>query len=238
MAIWSSISISMNELLRKRAIAVMNKLMSHPSAKPFIAIPENEDRHGSSIDLGSILSSLREKKYKKFDCWLADVEQCWTNAERKRAANPGDSDASYEYALAEQNRRIFAKEMHYIEMLYPQKWGTEIVKLRSRIAEIMSDPPPKVRIGAPSIKAIIAKQCHGQIFSEHEMQCFVEAAEKMETDEQNTEMTKIITELQPDLLDNSSDNYFDVSKLRAITFNALRAYVKAELEKIGQKYPE
>jgi hypothetical protein len=52
------------------------------------------------------------------------------------------------------------------------------------------------------------------------------------------EMLRIINELQPDLQAEGNGTAFDVSKLSPRTLTALKTYVKAVLEKKGQKYPE
>lgn len=228
----------MNELLRKRAIMVMDKLMSHPSTAPFRTISENENKSGSIADLNSIIQRLRENQYATLDIWTADVERCWSHAERKRGKDIDNQMIVYELMLAEENRRIFEKERHIlIDLLSPKNWGTEVVRLRTQIAKIMAIPPPKV-LCDPSTCANLAKQEHVETFSEHELHCFVEASQKLETEEQNTELIQIIREMQPELLDASSNNMFDVSKLSVATFKVLRTYVKSELEKIGEKYPE
>jgi hypothetical protein len=60
----------------------------------------------------------------------------------------------------------------------------------------------------------------------------------LDTDEESNEMLRIIDELQPDLQGAGQQFYFDVSKLSSRTLSALRTYVKAALEKKGEKYPE
>ena len=133
---------------------------------------------------------------------------------------------------------LFEKEKHSLDILSPLNWGNELIRLRTRIADVMSNPPPKVKPCASSFVTSKITKSATQTVSEHELRCFVEASEKMETDEQNTEMMRIMKELQPELLESSSHNWFDVSKLELSTFNALRTYVKAQLEQKGEKYPE
>jgi hypothetical protein len=90
----------MNELLRKRAIAVMDRIMSHPSTIPFHQLSVSDsDGPESAIDLWSIRLRLQTNRYTKLQLWLNDVEQCWLNAERRIAQNPID-DAQQELVLA------------------------------------------------------------------------------------------------------------------------------------------
>ena len=228
----------MNELLRKRAIAIMNRLMGHPSASPFISMPDSMNDNGMVMDLSSIKDRLQEHKYPKLQSWLTDVEQCWINAETKNAENPNDKKTSQELVLAEQNRRLFEKEKRTIDILSANNWGNEVIRLKGRITDIMSTPPPKIKqFASPLLNNKVAKPAATPL-SEQELKCFVEASGKMDTEEENAEIIRIIKEMQPDLLDESSDNWLDVSKLNPATLNALRCYVKSELEKKGEKYPE
>ena len=228
----------MNELLRKRAIAVMDRLMQHPSVRPFISMPDSVSENGLDMNLSSIKYRLQENKYTKLQSWLADVEQCWANAEAKNAENPNDKKAAQEVVLAEHNRRLFDKEKRSIDLLSANNWGSEVVRLRGHIADIMNEPPPKVKQFVSAMLSVKTPKPAAAPASEEELKRFVEAAEKMDTDEENNEMMRIITDMQPDLLEGATNNRFDVSKLNAVALNALRTYVKAELEKRGEKYPE
>ncbi|OHT04377.1 Bromodomain containing protein [Tritrichomonas foetus] len=229
----------MNELLRKRAIDVVDRLMSHPSTKHFITFsnPSEIDSDAESMDLSSIRQRLVENKYNKLQLWLNDVEQCWATVEKRNAENPTENSQN-ELVLAAENRRLFEKEKRAIDILSAHNWGNELVRLRSRIFDIMIDPPPKVKSFASSfINSNIVKANQPSI-SEHELKCFVEASEKLTSEEDNNELYRIVSEFQPDLITNSADLWFDVSKLNHQTFNALRNFIKAAFEKIGQKYPE
>lgn len=228
----------MNELLRKRAIAVMDRIMDHPSAHPFISIPESVNENGLVMDLSSIKFRLQENKYPKLQAWLSDVEQCWTNAETKSAENPNDKTAAQEFILAEQNRRLFDKEKRAIDILSSNNWGNEVVRLRSRLADVMDEPPPKIKPFVASLLSVKTVKTSPALASESDLRAFVAASEKMDTEEENNEMLRIITEMQPELLEGTTNNNFDVSKLNAATLSALTAYVKAELTKRGEKYPE
>jgi hypothetical protein len=225
----------LNELLRRRAIDVMDRIMSHPSTIPFHSMsPGDAD---SAMDLSSIRSRLQSNKYTRLLQWLNDVEQCWTNTERRIAQNPTD-ESPLELVLASANRQLFETEKRAIDILSAQNWGTEVVRLRGRITDLMFDPPPKIKhFAANFINGKMVKPATPPV-SEHELHLFVQATEMLDTEEEGNEMLRIIDELQPDLQGAGQELYFDVSKLSARTLNALRTYVKAVLEKKGQKYPE
>lgn len=243
----------MNELLRKRAIDVVDRLMSHPSTKPFLSFslpsdPENQNSPPaeSSKSLNSIRQRLIDNKYTKLQTWLNDVEQCWAALEKKNADHPTE-DSQRELILAAENRRLFEKEKRAIDILTAQNWGNELVRLRGKIFELMIDPPPKIKTYAtPFINSKIVKANQPSI-SDHDLNCFVEAANLLTSDEDNNEICRIISEFQPDLIlydsetlnnNNSTDMWFNVSKLNLQTFNALKTYIKSALEKAGLKYPE
>jgi hypothetical protein len=232
----------MNELLRKRAIAVMDRIMAHPSASPFLSSVAGDSEE---MDLTANRARLQENRYGKLQLWLNDVEQCWANAERRDRENPSSENhhvarrsAGQAPVLAAENRRLFEKEKRAIDILSARNWGTEVVRLRGRITDIMLDPPPKIsQYTSQFIKGKFSKPTTPS-FSEHELKCFVEASQMLDQPEDTDEMMKIITELQPDMLSASSDMWFDVSKLSPRTLIALRTSARAILERRGQKYPE
>ncbi|KAK8878313.1 hypothetical protein M9Y10_005078 [Tritrichomonas musculus] len=231
----------MNELLRKRAIDVVDRLMSHPSTQPFLSFRTDDDNQNYSIDpeksLNSIKQRLVDNKYTKLQMWLNDVEQCWVAVEKKNAEHPNEFSQS-ELILAAENRRLFEKEKRAIDILTTHNWGNELVRLRGKIFELMIDPPPKIKtFASPFINSNIVKANQPSI-SEHELRCFVDASLLLKSDEDNNEIYRIISEFQPDLLKKSADLWFDVSKLNLQTFNALKNFIKSALEKEGQTYPE
>jgi len=228
----------MNELLRKRAIAVMERIMNHPSTRPFHSTPAGDlEEPNSGMDLSSILSRLHKNKYPKLQLWLNDVEQCWLNTEKQITQSPSD-DCQHRIALVNANRRLFEKEKRAIDILSAQNWGTEVVRLRGRITDVMFDPPPKIKpVASNFIDGKLSKP-NTPLVSEHELQLFVQATEMLDTEEEGIEMLRIITEMQPDLQADGQCTSFDVSKLSPRTLTALKTYVKAVLEKKGQKYPE
>ena len=234
----------MNELLRKRAIDVVDRLMSHPSTKPFLSFSlpnEQENQNSPSTESNKSLNSIKQRlvdnKYAKLQAWLNDVEQCWAALEKKNAENPTE-DSQKELILAAENRRLFEKEKRAIDILTAHNWGNELVRLRGKIFELMIDPPPKIKtFASPFINSKNIKANQPSI-SEHELKCFVEASDLLTSDEDNNEIYRIVSEFQPDLITDSADLWFDVSKLNLQTFNALKNYIKSALEKAGKKYPE
>jgi hypothetical protein len=226
----------LNELLRRRALDVMDRIMNHPSTIPFHALPPPDpDSPDSPADLQTIRTRLQQNKYAKLQSWLNDVEECWTGAERRAALNPSEY-TQREMVLAVANRRIFEKEKRAIDILSAHNWGTELVRLRGRVTDLMFDPPPKIKtFASPFTNGKNAKPTAPPI-SERELHQFVAAAEMLDTEEESEEMLRIISELQPDM--QSAELAFDVSKLSPRTLAALRTYVKAMLEKRGLKYPE
>jgi hypothetical protein len=226
----------LNELLRRRALDVMDRIMSHPSTIPFHSVsPPDSNSPDPPADLQTIHSRLQQNKYSKLQTWLSDVEECWTGAERRAALNPSEY-AQRQVVLAVANRRIFEKEKRAIDILSAHNWGTELVRLRGRLTDLMFDPPPKIKtFASPFTKGRIPKPTAPPI-SERELHQFVAAAGMLDQEEESDEMLRIISELQPDL--QSDELSFDVSKFSPRTLAALRAYVKARLQKRGLKYPE
>jgi hypothetical protein len=229
----------MNELLRRRAIAVMDRIMSHPSTFHFHAFravfPDAPGAPDPPVDLQTIRDRLQQNRYAKLQGWLSDVEECWTGVERRAALSPAEFTQN-DILLARENRRIFEKEKRAIDILSAHNWGTELVRLRGRLTDLMFDPPPKIKpFASPFTNGKSAKPAAPPV-SERELHQFIEASEMLDDEEESSEMLRIIAELQPDL--QAPDMWFDVSKLSSRTLAALRTYVKAMLEKRGLKYPE
>jgi hypothetical protein len=173
----------MNELLRKRAIAVMDRIMSHPSTVLFHSCASGESGGSeSAMDFSLIRRRrLQTNRYTKLQLWLNDVEQCWLNTERLVAQNPTE-DAPQELALAAANRPLFEKEKRAIDILSAQNWGTEVVRLRGRITDLLFDPPPKIKqFAAIVINDKMAKPTT-PVAREHELILFVQATEMLDAE--------------------------------------------------------
>ncbi|KAH0787442.1 Bromodomain containing protein [Histomonas meleagridis] len=225
----------MNELLRRKAIAIMDSLLKHPSAmyfydEPTLKLPGSD----KCIDLKSIQTRLLENKYSTLQEWADDIENCWSYIEKENT-DPTDLAQLSELSFISYDRYIFEKEKKSIGLLSTPKWISEIIRLRSKLTNLMSSPPTKVR-EIPQIQKYL--NASSPPISQHELQCFVTATEKLQTKEDNKNISKIISEFQPELFDESPNLIFDVTKLNKQTFQALRTYVKAAIEKKGEKYPQ
>jgi hypothetical protein len=223
----------MDDLLRKRAIDVMNRITSHASAIPFLTV--TDEPSDPPMDLNSIRTRLQESRYPKLQHWLDDVEQCWQAAESKNVENPTEDRARI-VILARENRRLFEKEKRMIDILSAHNWGNEVVRLRGRMADIMSDPPPKIKSVAEPMIAKLVKQ-NTPPCNEQDLRCFVEASKQLNEEEDVHELHRIMTELQPDLLRDVEDLAIDVTKLSSTTLEALKVYTKAAFERRGLSYP-
>jgi hypothetical protein len=102
----------------------------------------------------------------------------------------------------------------------------------------MSQPPARVKQYGSSLGAAHTIKQSMPPLSEREMQNFVTAAEMLNTEEDHTEMLRIIDEMHPEVDPGSSEVYLDVTKINLPTVYALRDYMKTTLEKRGLKYPE
>jgi hypothetical protein len=188
-----------------------------------------------ALDLNIVRSRLQESKYLKLQQWLDDVEQCWQAAESKNVESPTE-DRARVVILARENRHLFEKERRMIDILSAHNWGNEVVRLRGRLVDIMSDPPPKIKLIAEPMIAKLVRQTTPPC-NEQDLRCFVEASKQLNEDDDLHELHRIMNELQPDLLGDAEDVSVDVSKLSSRTLEALKLYAKAAFEKRGLPYP-
>lgn len=222
----------MNELLRKRAIEVLDRIMSHPSTKPFHSFSDPENPSGESSDLDSIRKKLTNNQYSKLQQWLDDVEKCWSTVEKRNADNP-TKDSPKELILAAESRHLFEKEKRAIDILTVHNWGSELVRLRSKIFDTMNDPPPKIK--TPASPFINSNAVKSNQPSAEELNEFVQESQMITSDEDWKEVNRIISEFQPDLLSDSPEIYLDASKLNMQTFTLLRQYFQTIIEKSKSK---
>ena len=116
-------------------------------------------------------------------------------------------------------------------------WCVELTRLRGKIMNIISSPPPKMKAYFLSqTSGHTQKQSYG-LLTEREMHNFVLSSQMMNEKEQD-EIVQIMLEHQPELEVKGEDITMDVTKMKLDTVYSVRDYIKNELEKNGSKYPE
>ena len=227
----------MNPLLQRKAIIVMERLMSHPITAPFLKPVECDDGN-KQTSLTIITDTLKSNNYSSFQNWIDDIEKCWTEIENKYLADASnDEKKKYILYLSSESRKLFQKEKKIIDILSITNWGAEVCRLRSKISDQLSIPPPKIKPDAIAIgTSRLAKQ-DVTFLNEKELDNFIKATEMMQSDEEQSELQRIIQENQSELLNNSYDR-IDVTKLNMQTIQQLITYMKSVIEKRGEHYPE
>ena len=229
----------MNDEIRKAAIDVMDQIISHPIANDFIEpVQPSDDMQDyfetikNPQDLTSIKNKLIEKKYTSVQQWADDVELVWANHELYYGQN------AHQASIAAECRRLFGKYRHSVDALSMVTWCGEVYRLRSRLYDLMGQPPARVKQYASSLGAAHTMKQNMPRFTEREFQSFIAASEMLTGDEDQKEMLKIIDEMQPEIDPGTAEIHIDLTKLNLQTLYALRDYMRTTLEKKGSKYPE
>ena len=229
----------MDSHAREAAIHVMQELSHHPVSGDFSEPfqPGDDEQNYFEVirnpqDLSTITKRLEAGEYKSVQAWLEDVEAVWANAETFHGYN------STMGVLAREGRRLFAKYCIRFYITSPGTWCREIARLKTRICDLLGQPPPRMKAFAPNAgNGHVAKQVVAPL-TEEELDCLVQASQMMTTDEEQEGMVQCISEIQPDLDLSEMGVVLDVTKLELETLYALREYLRATLEKRNEKYPE
>lgn len=229
----------MNDEWYKKAIVAVENIMQHPAAilfnSPYEAEADHETEYYDVIknpqDFGTIKSKLEKKQYKKIDEVTADVEQIYKNAKLYY----GETEIT---VLANHCYKQFLKQLRKNDLLPVGKWCNEVFRLRTRFAELMSNLPSKVRQFSSSINQGRSSKQSTPIISEVELQRFIAASEKLQSEEDQKEMIRILNENQPELDVGSSEIHLEITRLNHQTFSALKKYMNDALERKGLRYPD
>ena len=231
----------MNPQIKKRAISIMNELMSRPCTSAFndMTLPKIRKHDQSTpptlpnLSLSVIQKKLMENKYPRIQQWFDDLEQLWTDIE----IQPGIDQVYID--LVSECRKFLIKERRSIDVLSSQNWPDELGRIKTRISVFMSLPPPKIKQEAMKMGNSLIPKPEITPIEEKELHAFVAASEMMETDEENAEINRILTEMQPEMnIPDNTSARIDVSQLSVQTIQALKTYMKSRLEERGLKYPE
>jgi hypothetical protein len=228
----------MNDQTRLAAIEVMDQIAAHPAANdfidPFQPSPEESDyfeKITDPQDISTIKSRLMKNEYTSVQQWLKDVDTVWSNAIFYKG------EKSDHAAMALWCRRLFAKYRRSVDVLSIGTWCRELYRLRGRVYDLMAQPPVKVKQYASSSSSSSSSKQAMTPLTERELQNFVTASEML-TEEDYPEMIRIFEEQDPESEPSSGDLVLDVTTLSLPTIYAMRDFIKATLEKRGQKYPE
>ena len=229
----------MESHVRDAALRVMRELAQHPIMTDFsepIQPGDSEQNYFEVIhnpqDLSTITARLEAGEYKTAQSWLDDVETVWANAETFHGHN------SMMSVLAREGRRLFEKYIARFHIASPGTWCREVSRLKTRICDILGQPPPRMKAFAPSTAPGSASKLAHVPMTESELDSLVQASEMLVGDEEQNGMAEVIRELQPELDISQHGTLLDVTKLELETLYALREYLRDTLEKRNEKYPE
>ena len=208
------------------AVQVMNRLMEHPAAAPFLH--KGAEQQENSKDLNQIRDMLISEQYPTAQAWMDDVDGVFAEQEQNEALS----------TFAQHMKNLFQKEKRNFEVKTVTTWCSEVYRLRTKLNELMTQPPPKVRTFAPNLANTKQIKPMVPMISERELRNFIKATEMITDEEDHREMVRILSEHQSDVDPGATDINYDVTKLNIETINELRKYIKSALEKKGLKYPE
>lgn len=223
-----------------RAVEAINEIISHPGASLFKSPVEtgtDTDRdYYSEIsnpqDFGTIKERLQKKEYQSIKQLTNDVDLIYKNAEK---FNGHDSDVA---VLAKYCVNLFHKILKKRHVMPLSQWCNEVYRLRCRVNEQMIAPPPKVRQFSSSHSSSRSSRHNTPMISEKELNNFIQASEKLQSEEDHKAMVRILNENQPELDVGQAEINLDLTRLTDQTITALIFYMREALAKKGLSYPE
>lgn len=228
----------MDEHVRAAALEVMRELAQHPICNDFLEpFQPGEGEHNyfevirNPQDLRTITDRLERNEYRTTQAWLRDVETVWSNAETFHGHK------STTAMLAAAGRRLFEKYCVRSHITSMGKWCREIYKLKTRIYDLMGQPPPRMKQFATTNTAGHSSRQNMPPLSENDLQKLVLATE-MATEDEHKGIIEIIEENQPELDLSNPETTLDVTKLALPTLYGMQEYLKTAFEKRNAKYPE
>ncbi|OHS98955.1 Bromodomain containing protein [Tritrichomonas foetus] len=230
------------EQQRNAALKIMDNLMSHPITKifhdpvdPEKAPPQYFEKIKSPQNLKDITSRLKSGKIATAAEWLNDVELCWSNAESFN----GTINKFFTMAATE-SRKIFNRLRRGTEFVPIKMWCNDVYNLQKSELKYARHAPRKVNAFAASLDSYRQLKSDDLVpLSNAELKNFIQATSLISSEETSRGLVRILSEMQPDIKkSNSTELWIDVTKLELSTVRALRDYLKAELEKQGDRYPE
>lgn len=218
----------MNELLRKQAITIMNRLMEHPSTTPFL---NSDPSDPEPISLLLVKEKLEKNQYSVLKEWIDDVDATWSHISKSIISQKSQKGSENILYLVEANKKLFEKEKNSISILTPTQWGSEICRLRSYISSKLTQPPPKIKPHAAVFGTSRYAKPDIHFVSEKEFEDLIQATAQLKSDKDNDALLKIIQEKQPEILTSSNNTKIDVAKLSGETIEAIQNYIKTVREK-------
>ena len=219
---------------QNRAIKAIENVMDHPCAMPFREPDTEEDQAKlkNPQDFTSIKKRLQAKEYKDIQHLTRDVEAIWENSIQLHGKN------SETAILAEYCNSIYLKQLREHDLLQVKVWCAQVFKYRTKITELMSNLPSKVRQVSSSLNVGKSLKQTTPVLSDRDLQNFISASEKLQTEEDQKEMIRILNENQPELDIGTTELHLEVTRLNHQTISALRKYMSDALAKKGLSYPE
>lgn len=229
----------MNEKDRQNAIKIMEKLMEHPVTKLFHDFKNVENYDGLTSSkfpsLSIIKSRLQNNDFLNINEWKNQVELCWSNH-----TNFQEKNINYYSIVSNECKKIFEKLTNRMNLSSLEIWCSNVNYFQSIQLSYARQPPRKffsITNQLDSFKKIDNKKIIP--LSNSEIKAFMQANNMIKSDDISIGLANILTELQPEFKTaNANELWVDLTKLDISTVRALQDYLKVELEKQGDHYPQ
>lgn len=218
---------------------VMEKVMKHPCARPFMAplVPgENcPDDYleviKNPIDLSTINKQLKAKKYRSFKEWYNSVSLIWSNVKSYY------EEDDFMITMADEVETIFENELQS-QKIYQNvdDWWKEVIRLQEKIGKLNNNPPEKIAYSFSGLSP--TKKLSNQLYTNKEVKQFIHAVKLMKNPTDQEDLINIIGDMQPELKSNGNTVNVDVYKLCPTTFVAAKEYVRNTLKNEEIEYPK
>jgi hypothetical protein len=210
-----------------KAMAVMESVMTHPGALPFMIPPIVGDDFPEDyfkivrcpIDFVTISARLTSHKYKTRDDWLRAVDLIFENSERYYQDGPI-------ITLGEEIRSAFDKLYNKkFQMGSIAEWGREIVRLRDKLGRLNASTPQ-----IPLCNVTLGRKLSPQIPTDKDIKALIAAMAKLTKPEDHEELLALLKKEEPEMTFGVGRVQVDLVLLKPSTIRLAAAFVKGKTE--------
>ncbi|EAX94593.1 hypothetical protein TVAG_135000 [Trichomonas vaginalis G3] len=224
----------MTELINHPITGKYKKLSSGGKGKGKLKLMFSTQRvQDDTLDLDTVKTKLDEGKYETLEMWKADIDKVFnTSLPSHLDDKPNMREfrkGAVQYILEEKLRNLETADMN--------SWAEKIIKIRRKMQSLAEDPPVYVQKCIPSLCNIKSFN-EMNVLTQHEIDCFIQASEKLYSEQHHRNMLNIIHDEEPNLEIKQDNVILDINRLRLTTIYKLIEYMKDALEKQGDHYPE
>lgn len=215
---------------RQMCTDVMDALMSHPIAKPFLNDDNAEDSTDASkkgeLSFSKIKNKLMSSEYSKVKQWETDMNMFFDQI-RNSDISPHCSIVADELSM------IFKKKMPSQSKQKDKSWAGSVAKIFKTIDSL--SPPPLIIAYTPS--SVMNEKFQNKPLNEEDIKTFVRISKYFTSEEDLRAISSLLKSKEPQIPIDKENVEIDISDISDDTFVALRLFFAERLAQMNIKYP-